>query len=154
MDFLVIDDDKTFRDATCLLIGGESHYAEGAATGQSGLAQLKEDKFDAVLRLPPAFTMRTPLLAAARAHSKQQKEAKALLDTYVAKPEVAVGYYLALAHLALGDKAEALHALEQDYDRRSSEVLFISVDPLLEGLRGEERFRSLIVHMNLAATQH
>ena len=31
MDFLVIDDDKTFRDATCLLIDGEGHYAEGAA---------------------------------------------------------------------------------------------------------------------------
>ena len=27
MDFLVIDDDKTFRDATCLLIDGEGHYA-------------------------------------------------------------------------------------------------------------------------------
>ena len=49
MDFLVIDDDKTFREATCLLIDGESHYAEGAPTGQGGLALLKEEKFDAVL---------------------------------------------------------------------------------------------------------
>ena len=49
MDFLVIDDDKTFREATCLFIDGESHYAEGAASGQAGLTQLKEDKFDAVL---------------------------------------------------------------------------------------------------------
>ena len=49
MDFLVIDDDKTFREATCLLIDGEGHYAEGAATGQGGLAQLKENKFEAVL---------------------------------------------------------------------------------------------------------
>lgn len=49
MDFLVIDDDKTFRDATCFVIEEEGHYAEGAATGQIGLQQLKEDKFDAVL---------------------------------------------------------------------------------------------------------
>ena len=49
MDFLVIDDDKTFRDATCLLVDGEGHYAEAACSGELGLAELKEGKFDAVL---------------------------------------------------------------------------------------------------------
>jgi FixJ family two-component response regulator len=29
MDFPVIDDDKTFRDATCFLIEEAGHYAEG-----------------------------------------------------------------------------------------------------------------------------
>jgi NtrC-family two-component system response regulator AlgB len=49
MDFLVIDDDKTFRDATCLLIEDEGHHAESAATGEIGLQTLKDDEFDAVL---------------------------------------------------------------------------------------------------------
>jgi DNA-binding NtrC family response regulator len=49
MDFLIIDDDKTFREATCILIDEEGHYAEGAASGQLGLKRLKEEKFDAVL---------------------------------------------------------------------------------------------------------
>jgi len=49
MDFLVIDDDKTFRDATCLLIDGDGHYAEGAGSGEAGLMELKEGKFDSVL---------------------------------------------------------------------------------------------------------
>src|SRR5262245_49836523 len=49
MDFLVIDDDKTFRDATCFLIEDEGHYAEGVDSGQPGITALKEDKFDAVL---------------------------------------------------------------------------------------------------------
>jgi two-component system, NtrC family, response regulator AlgB len=49
MDFLVIDDDKTFRDATCGLIDAEGHYAEGAASGQQGFRRLREEKFDAVL---------------------------------------------------------------------------------------------------------
>lgn len=48
MDFLVIDDDKTFRDATCFLIEDEGHYAEGVDSGQTGLAWLKDEKFDAV----------------------------------------------------------------------------------------------------------
>jgi NtrC-family two-component system response regulator AlgB len=41
MDFLVVDDDKTFRDATCFLIDDEGHYAEGAATGAQALGTLK-----------------------------------------------------------------------------------------------------------------
>jgi len=49
MDFLVIDDDKTFRDASCLLIDGDGHYAETASSGEMGLSRLKEEKFDAVL---------------------------------------------------------------------------------------------------------
>jgi NtrC-family two-component system response regulator AlgB len=49
MDFLVIDDDKTFRDATCFLIEDAGHYAEGSPSGEQGLARLKEEKFHAVL---------------------------------------------------------------------------------------------------------
>src|SRR5271156_4523173 len=49
MDFLIIDDDKTFRDATCFLIEEVGHYAEGVDSGQLGLDWLKEDKWDAVL---------------------------------------------------------------------------------------------------------
>ena len=49
MDFLVIDDDKTFRDATCFLIEEAGHYAEGVDSGQLAMDWLKEDKWDAVL---------------------------------------------------------------------------------------------------------
>jgi two-component system, NtrC family, response regulator AlgB len=49
MDFLVIDDDKTFRDATCLLIDSEGHYAEAACSGALGLMELKQERFDSVL---------------------------------------------------------------------------------------------------------
>jgi NtrC-family two-component system response regulator AlgB len=49
MDFLVIDDDKVFREATCLLIEDEGHRAETAATADVALGLLREEKFDAVL---------------------------------------------------------------------------------------------------------
>ncbi len=49
MEFLVIDDDKTFRDATCMLIDSEGHYAEAACSGELGLAELEKGKFDSVL---------------------------------------------------------------------------------------------------------
>ncbi len=49
MDFLVIDDDRVFREATCLLIEDEGHYAETAANAEVALTRVREDKFDAVL---------------------------------------------------------------------------------------------------------
>jgi two-component system, NtrC family, response regulator AlgB len=49
MDFLVIDDDKAFRDATCLIAEGAGHYAEAVASGADGLELLKRQKFDSVL---------------------------------------------------------------------------------------------------------
>jgi NtrC-family two-component system response regulator AlgB len=49
MDFLIIDDDKTFRDATCLLIEDEGHYTQPAGSAPAALALLQEESFDAVL---------------------------------------------------------------------------------------------------------
>ena len=49
MDFLVIDDDTVFREATCLLIEDEGHQASTAATAEVALTLLREEKFDAAL---------------------------------------------------------------------------------------------------------
>jgi NtrC-family two-component system response regulator AlgB len=49
MDFLVVDDDKSFRDAACMLIEQEGHYAQPASSGVAGLSNLKEEDFDVVL---------------------------------------------------------------------------------------------------------
>jgi NtrC-family two-component system response regulator AlgB len=49
MDFLVVDDDKSFRDVARLLIEDEDHHAEIADSGAAALAQIKERDFDAVL---------------------------------------------------------------------------------------------------------
>jgi two-component system, NtrC family, response regulator AlgB len=49
MNFLVVDDDRVFREATCMLIEDEGHFAESAANSDVALSCLKEDSFDAVL---------------------------------------------------------------------------------------------------------
>jgi NtrC-family two-component system response regulator AlgB len=49
MDFLVVDDDKVFRDAACFLIEEEGHCSRPAASGEAALAELREKDFDAVL---------------------------------------------------------------------------------------------------------
>ena len=37
MEFLVIDDNKPFRDATCMLIEDDGHHGQPAASGEAGL---------------------------------------------------------------------------------------------------------------------
>jgi serine/threonine protein kinase/tetratricopeptide (TPR) repeat protein len=105
----------------------------------------------AVLRLPTTLTpdLRTPLLISAYARAKQEKQAKALLNAYTVRPETAVWYYLALAHLNLGQRTEALHDLDKDKERRSAEILFIAVDPMMDGLRADARFHALLGNMRL-----
>ena len=49
MHFLIVDDDKTFREAACILVEDEGHQAEGVSGGETGLARLQEAAFDAVL---------------------------------------------------------------------------------------------------------
>ncbi|MDZ4286679.1 MAG: sigma-54 dependent transcriptional regulator [Prosthecobacter sp.] len=49
MDFLVIDDEKSIRDATCMLIDDEGHYAEPVVDSAGAMNRLKEDKYDAIL---------------------------------------------------------------------------------------------------------
>jgi hypothetical protein len=89
---------------------------------------------------------------AAYAHAEQRQKAIALLRTYDVHPETALWYFLAMAHLALGNKAEAVQDLERDYERRSAEVLFIAVDPSMDSLRGDARYRKLLKTMRLSVT--
>jgi len=49
MDFLIIDNDKSFRDAACRIVEGAEHYAEAVGSASEGLALLKREEFQAVM---------------------------------------------------------------------------------------------------------
>lgn len=49
MDILIIDDDRSIRDATLMAVESMNHYAEAVENSSLGLTRLKEDKFDLVI---------------------------------------------------------------------------------------------------------
>ncbi len=49
MDFLVVDDDKIFRDAACLMLQEEGHHAQPAASGPGAMGELNGKDFDVML---------------------------------------------------------------------------------------------------------
>ena len=152
MDFLVIDDDKTFRDATCLLIDGEGHYAQGACSGELGLAELKEGKFDSVLldlNLGPEkgldileqILKRQPnlpvIIFTAQGSVKSAVEAmrRGALD-FLEKPFTREQFHLVLARVQrfhqLNQNIERLEREVKDSNAQSPEILLESNTPLVK----------------------
>jgi NtrC-family two-component system response regulator AlgB len=151
MDFLVIDDDKTFRDATCLLIDGEGHYAEATCSGELGLTELKEGKFDSVLldlNLGPEngldvleqILKRQPnlpvIIFTAQGSVKNAVEAmrRGAVD-FLEKPFTREQFHLVLARLQrfhqLNQNIERLEREVRDSTAQSPEVLLESSTPLV-----------------------
>lgn len=59
-----------------------------------------------------------------------------------------VNYRLAAVYVALGDKDRALDLIETDYRQRNSWVNWLKVDPVMDPLRNEPRFKKLMRKMN------
>jgi NtrC-family two-component system response regulator AlgB len=152
MDFLVIDDDKTFRDATCLLIDGEGHYAEGACSGELGLTELQEGNFNAVLldlNLGPEkgldildqIVKRQPnlpvIIFTAQGSVKIAVEAmrRGAVD-FLEKPFTREQFHLVLARVQRvhqdKQKIERLEREVSDSNAQSPEILLDSSTPLMK----------------------
>ena len=151
MDFLVIDDDKTFRDATCLLIDGEGHYAESACSGALGLTELKDGKFDSVLLdlnlgsengldILEQILKRQPhlpvIIFTAQGSVKNAVEAmrRGAVD-FLEKPFTRGQFHLVLARVQrfhqLSQNIERLEREVQDSNAQSPEILLDSSAPLM-----------------------
>ena len=72
-------------------------------------------------------------------------EAKAILDRFqqLAGQRYVTSYGVALVHAGLGDQAEAFRWLDKAYDERSHWLVWLSLDPRWNDLRGDPRFDRL-----------
>jgi tetratricopeptide (TPR) repeat protein len=85
-------------------------------------------------------------LGQAYARAGQRDEAQKILArlTGEAKSRYVSGYSMALMFIGLGDKEQAIDALERAYREGAGNDLFtIKVDPMLDDLRGQARFEAL-----------
>lgn len=58
-------------------------------------------------------------------------------------------FNLALVHLGLGEHDQALDFLEEAHRERSSWMISLGVEPVLDPLRGEPRFQRLVERVGL-----
>jgi len=72
-------------------------------------------------------------------------EAKSILDRFqkLGEYQYVTSYGVALVHAGLGDKSEAFRWLDKAYDERSHWLVWLSLDPRWNDLRGDPRFDQL-----------
>ncbi|HEV2965250.1 MAG TPA: hypothetical protein VG649_25720 [Candidatus Angelobacter sp.] len=88
-------------------------------------------------------------LAYAYAMAQNKTELANTLDRFKHHPaHDHVPYRLAAVYVALGEKERALSLIEKDYRHRSNWLTRLKVDPVMDPLRQEPRFKQLVRKMN------
>jgi eukaryotic-like serine/threonine-protein kinase len=99
----------------------------------------------------------SPLMRAALAHTfgtaGRTKEAFQILDdlTKLAKQKYVAPYFFAGIHIGLGENDRAIEYLEKSYDEHSHWLIYLHIDPSMDGLRDNARFQDLLRRVGLPA---
>jgi hypothetical protein len=90
-------------------------------------------------------------LAYARARAGETAKATALLQNLQQRAERAYvpAYDFAIIHTALGENEQALAWLQKAYDEHDWPLVVLGVEPRLDPLRADSRFRSLLRRVGL-----
>jgi TolB-like protein/DNA-binding winged helix-turn-helix (wHTH) protein/Tfp pilus assembly protein PilF len=152
ISFLVRDYDRTIAECTKTL---EMEPGFAPAHLYRGMAYEKKGMFDkAIADLESASDSEggasfSGALGHAYAVAGRQAEARMLLRDLKESKNYFPPYQLALIHVGLGEKEEALNLLEKAYEERYPWLMHLAVEPRLDPLRSEPRFKTLINRLGL-----
>ncbi len=125
----------------------------GFAYWHRGMAYIQQKKFgDAVTALRKAISLSGPAttfisyLGYANARLGKEREARQMIAQLerVSKRQYVSSYFIAMIYLGLGDLDRTFEWLEKAYEERSGFLAFIKVEPMLDALRGDPRFKALV----------
>jgi serine/threonine protein kinase/tetratricopeptide (TPR) repeat protein len=97
----------------------------------------------------------SPLLRAALAQTfgaaRRRGEAIQILDdlTRLAKQKYVPSYFFAGIHIGLGEDDRAIEYLENSYEERSHWLVYLHIDPSMDGLRSNPRLQNLLRRVGL-----
>jgi len=122
-----------------------AHYNLGRAYAAKGDYEEALSAFDTAARLS-GNRQASAALAYACARTGRLAEAKQMLDEMerLAKSSCFPAPQLALIYLGLDEPEKALDLLEQGFEERSYWMIYLSADPLYDGLRSHQRFTRLL----------
>jgi TolB-like protein/DNA-binding winged helix-turn-helix (wHTH) protein/Tfp pilus assembly protein PilF len=103
------------------------------------------------LQISPKSPLMATALARAYATAGKRAEAKEILAQLSRESNVQYvsPFYVATVYIGLGEKDAALDWLEKAYRDRSNGLIFLNVDPELDGVRSTTRFQNLQREMGL-----
>jgi tetratricopeptide (TPR) repeat protein len=121
------------------------HFWLGRVYAQKGMRQQAVDESERVLKATPDSTLGLTELAYALAAAGRTAGARTILRTLEERSRSSwvPAYNLAIIHVALKENDEALRYLQKAYDEQDWALLVLAVEPRLDPLRSDPRFRKL-----------
>ncbi|MGH9644328.1 MAG: TPR end-of-group domain-containing protein, partial [Terriglobales bacterium] len=131
------------------------HLVAGQAYEQKGQFDLAIAELRKAVDLSHGTPMMLSALAHAYARAGNQAEAKQILSqmNVAAKTQYLSPYYFAIVYIGLGDNDTAMDWLEKAFEDRSNGLVFLQVEPELDGLRSNPRFEALQKRLNFPRPQ-
>lgn len=107
-------------------------------------------------QIEPAVPRMLAMLGEALARAGREGEAREILRRVeeMAEREFVDPWACCRVCMALGDREKALHFLDRSFEERSTLALFAPIDPLLEPLRKDHRFREIVRRLHLPPRPH
>jgi serine/threonine-protein kinase len=131
----------------------ETYRVLGLTLAEQGELGEAERVMREAVELPGAGTYDRATLGYVLARAGERAEAEALLRDLEA--EATRGYVspvaFAVLHIGLGNRNQALDWAERAYDERRGWLAYLPVNPMLDPLREEPRFRALVRRMRLVS---
>jgi eukaryotic-like serine/threonine-protein kinase len=128
-----------------------ARYALGLAYIANGMYAEAIALSEKALHTDP--TSQTMLWVAACGYAKQgrRQEAEEVIERFkdIAKKQYVMSYFVANIYAALGDKEKAFAELEKSFAERDLELHRLKVDPLMDSLRDDPRFKEMLKRLNL-----
>ena len=99
----------------------------------------------------------SPLMRAALAHTLaaagKTTEARQMLEelTSLAKQKYVAPYFFAGIYIGLGENDRAMEYLEKSYEEHSQWLIYLHIDPSMQGLKDDVRFQDLLRRVGLPA---
>lgn len=148
--------DASIQESKQLIVADRTfitgHLNLALACEQTGRYAEAEEEIRQWQALDPGSPYPQAFLAHLYAVSGRREEARKILQDLL-KPSASQNYidpyFISLAYAGLGEKDAAFAWLEKAYQARSEDLLNISKDPRLDGLRGDPRFDDLMRRLKL-----
>lgn len=130
---------------------GVAHLRLGLTYVQKRMYQEAISELQKAESLSPESTDTLAERGYAYAVSGNRDEARKILDKLgeYAKEKYVSSYDFAVVYLGLGQRDRALDLLEKAYEERSSFISFLEIDPRIDSLRSEPRFKALVAKLKL-----
>jgi len=126
-----------------------AHWGLGLVYEQLGRFDEAFREFERAMAIGGRGTNTLASLGHAYAVAGRQKEARAVLAEILPRAQSGrtTSYQIAVVYAGLGERDEAFRWLEKAFEQRSTLLSYLRMDPRMEGLRGDPRYRTLITRM-------